>query len=588
MLLKIALTVSIGIFIAGTIYKISSWFRLNPTPSSRAYSPRQRLGAVVRELVSAVFSRRMLLLFKALILEVLLQVKALKHDPLRWLMHILILYGFMFLLIFHALASIVTVNIFSDYYSTLNPYLWLRNLFGAMVVVGAALAIIRRFFVKPVRVRTSSRDVYALILVAAIILSGFLLEATKITSYNEFMRMVDEYAAVDEETELPALEAFWVRSFGLVSPNIGRPVDEALVEQGQELHEDNCADCHAPVASAFVSYPLARIIRPIALVLDGLHTSNVLYWFHFLACLVGLALLPFSKMLHILTSPLSILVNAAIDSRTAHPAALTVKRLMELDACTHCGACSRICSVGVISERYANECILPSEKLAAIRSIVHQKGGIGSHPAALREGLYLCTDCHRCTDVCPVGIDLQGMWEWLREDLLDQAVEPLVMTPFSFTRGLVREQRQTDQYTAPKQAVMRALADNFCQDYPDRLPLTEYMNNGIANMLREAVDGKTLAYCVTCKTCTLSCPIPQLFDDPGEKLGLLPHQIIRASAYGLSGLVAESRMLWSCFGCYKCQERCPQGVRVTDVFFALKNHYLGRLDSKKQADSEVE
>jgi heterodisulfide reductase subunit C len=36
-------------------------------------------------------------------------------------------------------------------------------------------------------------------------------------------------------------------------------------------------------------------------------------------------------------------------------------------------------------------------------------------------------------------------------------------------------------------------------------------------------------------------------------------------------------MLWSCLGCYQCQEACPQGVHITDIFYELKNIAIDRL-----------
>jgi len=30
-------------------------------------------------------------------------------------------------------------------------------------------------------------------------------------------------------------------------------------------------------------------------------------------------------------------------------------------------------------------------------------------------------------------------------------------------------------------------------------------------------------------------------------------------------------MLWDCVTCYQCQEQCPQGVKVTEVLYELKN-----------------
>jgi len=67
-------------------------------------------------------------------------------------------------------------------------------------------------------------------------------------------------------------------------------------------------------------------------------------------------------------------------------------------------------------------------------------------------------------------------------------------------------------------------------------------------------------------------------------LGLTPHQIIHAAITGFSDPIFKSNMLWSCLGCYQCQEACPQGVRVTDVLYKIKNMAMERLKNKKPAD----
>jgi heterodisulfide reductase subunit C len=46
---------------------------------------------------------------------------------------------------------------------------------------------------------------------------------------------------------------------------------------------------------------------------------------------------------------------------------------------------------------------------------------------------------------------------------------------------------------------------------------------------------------------------------------------MHATALGLSDLIFSSKMLWACLGCYQCQQQCPQGVRVADVLYELKN-----------------
>jgi len=67
------------------------------------------------------------------------------------------------------------------------------------------------------------------------------------------------------------------------------------------------------------------------------------------------------------------------------------------------------------------------------------------------------------------------------------------------------------------------------------------------------------------------------YENALETLGLVPHQIIRAAVLGLPDPAFRSKMLWTCLGCYQCQDACPQGVRVTDVFYELKNMAIRRI-----------
>ena len=60
----------------------------------------------------------------------------------------LIFYGFMLLLLMHALDSEITELLFTDYYANGESLLFLRDLFGAMVLVGVGMAIFRRYLIK--------------------------------------------------------------------------------------------------------------------------------------------------------------------------------------------------------------------------------------------------------------------------------------------------------------------------------------------------------------------------------------------------------------------------------------------------------
>jgi heterodisulfide reductase subunit C len=73
-----------------------------------------------------------------------------------------------------------------------------------------------------------------------------------------------------------------------------------------------------------------------------------------------------------------------------------------------------------------------------------------------------------------------------------------------------------------------------------------------------------LSACFACSTCTAACPIANIWE-------IKPHQLIRMILLGMREKVLSSREIWLCLTCFECQERCPQNVRVTDIFFDCKN-----------------
>ena len=77
--------------------------------------------------------------------------------------------------------------------------------------------------------------------------------------------------------------------------------------------------------------------------------------------------------------------------------------------------------------------------------------------------------------------------------------------------------------------------------------------------------GEKISACFMCRTCTASCPITAVNDK------FNPLRIIRMALYGLKEEVLSSDFVWLCSSCYACQERCPQGVSITDFMTLLKN-----------------
>jgi heterodisulfide reductase subunit C len=482
MVYHLFLTIALGIFAAGLIYKISCWFRFNIGMHDPGMNPGLRIRAALKGLFSVLFSQKIMTLIRVFFLDVLFQKHILEQDVLRWAMHMLMFAGFTFLFFAHALDKIIITSLSDKYYVDMNPLLLIS---GLMVLAGIGIACYRRFGLKVSRLKTNSMDSYAIILVSVIILSGILMEITKLTSYQHYQK-------------------FW----------------------------------------------------------------NV----HLLACLAGLAWLPFSKMFHMLTTPVSLLANAVMDENS-NPANIMTRRVMELDACMHCTNCSNRCSVAVAFDSIGNENILPSERMIFLKNYIAGKDIDARGLASIQQGIYLCTNCDRCTVICPAGIDLRDLWFNVREEMIARGhAVPLMLTPFSVYRGLHRGKLSAEQYDTPLARARKAVSDPFegVADTGTAIALSP-ANREFKKSAGLSNGAGTYAYCFSCENCSTVCPVAGNYEDPQHALDLLPHQIIRSIGMGLKDLAMGSRMLWDCLTCYQCQEHCPQGVKVTDIFYELKN-----------------
>jgi nitrate reductase gamma subunit len=297
MFFKFALYISLIIFGTGMVYKLSAWFWQKIGTGEKDIPISSRINGAVKGVGGILISLKLLTLIKAFFLDVLLQTRILKDqdDRILWIMHLLIFIGFIMLILMHALGSIITTSLFPDYQPTLNPFLFLRNLLGLFVIAGLALAVVRRALYRRERIMTSAMDYYVIIILAVIVISGFLLEATKISSHSTFQRMVEDYGDLSERKELEALEGYWVRYFGLVSPEISGALSKSSLEQGRDLHEKSCAACHSRPHWAPISYSLSGSLRVFALAMDRAGGQTALWYLHFMACFIGLVYLPFSK-----------------------------------------------------------------------------------------------------------------------------------------------------------------------------------------------------------------------------------------------------------------------------------------------------
>ena len=76
---------------------------------------------------------------------------------------------------------------------------------------------------------------------------------------------------------------------------------------------------------------------------------------------------------------------------------------------------------------------------------------------------------------------------------------------------------------------------------------------------------EAISLCYACGTCTAGCPVRAVSSRYN------PRRIIRQVITGQRDAVIQNDFIWLCSSCYTCQERCPQGVKITDIMVGLRN-----------------
>ncbi len=489
----------------------------------------------------------------AAVLDGLLQLRVWRTDRLGWVMHMCLFWGFLPLLVFHALEDEITRPLFRDYASTLNPYQFLRNALGLLAAIGLALAAGRRLLAAGHRRLSGPGDWLPLALIALILGSGFLLESAKIISEPVFDEMVADYLGSDDPEEVAALRAWWQETYGVVFETPADSAAPGLLEAGGVLDEQSCTYCHSPTTSAFVAYPLSRGLAPFAGTLNRWRADAWLNDLHYMACFLLLALAPFGKMAHLVTTPLTLFLRRCRDLADPEPAATANRRAAAIEGCTHCGVCSQVCSVAPIQRVLGTPEILPSEKLAALGALL-RRGKPGTEAlATLAEANAVCTRCLRCTQVCPSGIDLQDLW--------------LASGGWAAGAGM-------------PEVPVRAAGRSAVQWADGMGPAGTGLPAGDAAVPRYPVlenPRVQLFHCVQCTTCTGVCPVVEAHAEGATDLDVTPQQVMNLLRLNLRELALGSRMVWDCVTCYQCQEHCPQGIAVADILYELRNEAWARI-----------
>jgi len=95
--------------------------------------------------------------------------------------------------------------------------------------------------------------------------------------------------------------------------------------------------------------------------------------------------------------------------------------------------------------------------------------------------------------------------------------------------------------------------------------------------LGSILDFEKLKYCFECGICTASCPVAELLPEHYNPRILL-HSLPLAD-----DKLLKSAELWLCAWCYRCHRRCPQGLKLPEIFqavrrFAVESGYIEGFD----------
>jgi Fe-S oxidoreductase/nitrate reductase gamma subunit len=335
---------------------------LLPTVAIAGYGIYQHFTSWRRGLPAARFDRPAMRI--NLVLKHALAQRRTARNLYAGIFHQFVSYGFVVLTIATTVvaldADFGTAIMRGDFYLYFQSFT--VDLFGALVVLGVAMAAARRYIKRPQKLVYTDEATLILVAIFVICLQGFLVEGWRIAATND--------------------------PWGAWSP---------------------------------FGNLIARASRPLMSV-AALHWAHWgTWWFHLAVSFGFIAWLPYTKMMHVLTAPLNIytanlaplgatLKNIDFEKTESFGVnsldSFTWKDLLDLDACTECGRCTAVCPANTVGKELS-----PRDIILQLRDLMHNEVGdskikiINSVPATSPAALWQCTTCAACMEACPVFIE---------------------------------------------------------------------------------------------------------------------------------------------------------------------------------------
>jgi Fe-S oxidoreductase/nitrate reductase gamma subunit len=240
-------------------------------------------------------------------------------------------------------------------------YRLILDFFGIVGLIGTTLLVYRRYIQKPKELDNQRTDAISLVLLFFVFLTGFSLSGIRNQLY----------------------QSPWSQ--------------------------------WAPMAS-FMGWTLTKVFSEES---NLKICFSTLWSVHFFLSLVILSYIPFSRLFHLFSSPLSIffrnfeakgaLSKIDLEATETYGAGkikeLSWKHLLELDACTRCGRCQEACPAHLTQKHLNPKKVIQDlkhhmERPLKERDTLHLVGDV-----VTEEVIWECTTCRNCLEHCPVFIE---------------------------------------------------------------------------------------------------------------------------------------------------------------------------------------
>jgi nitrate reductase gamma subunit len=292
----IAHLIMLGLFGVGMVFILSVWLKARIPGLARDASRWRKLGATIGFALGLIFSRRLWVMLKALVLDGMVHRRLLRTNTRRWAVHISVFGSWLALGVISTITGVVVEFLplfgMSPEAAASLPLIgqlfhadvwWValvNEVLGLIVMGGMLLVVYRRYVQKDPQLRTIPADNITIFLLTAIAFSGFPAETFRLLADYTTTAGVFAPAAtmISPEKLPPVLYHVWGPQWGFVG---------------------------------YLSAMVLGLLKVGPGVWEVLH--NVFFWLHFVIVTALLYYLPFSRFFHVIMSPVIVAYNTMRD-----------------------------------------------------------------------------------------------------------------------------------------------------------------------------------------------------------------------------------------------------------------------------------